>query len=321
MAQAGESKTKSGLRSEQLAIRSTSLENAKNNAVAALLNAYAAVDSAMYTNADQRFSPITNSTAPKFAIELKDMSTKFAIEQQRLDLQRILDRESGLADSLNTSSNLADELSATTDDLRTTLDFVQLIITGTAGAIPTNSEISSYRTSMSTARSGLSSALSGVTSAAAALSTAEASLKEGESYVQTSDIDSATSLVKQAQGGYEAALAAYNKTVIRARSAGRVLGCSVTTGDIVNAGNDICRVSSTADGIGGAYALPLSAVKYTPAGASVFVVNGDGTLKSIPVESGLVSASSVTVTGPLAGERIVKDVRGLREGESVAINP
>ena len=65
--------------------------------------------------------------------------------------------------------------------------------------------------------------------------------------------------------------------------------------------------------------LPLSAIKYTPAGAYVLTVHQDGTLSSLSITTGLVRSNTIEVEGLTGNEVIVSDVRGLKEGDSVTL--
>lgn len=131
---------------------------------------------------------------------------------------------------------------------------------------------------------------------------------------------SAQAQVKQALGSLEAARAAYAKTTVRAPFAGTLTSVSVAAGDIVSAGGDIAIIVPK-EGVETErrFVLPLSAVKYTPAGALVFLVNSEGVLESKPVETGLVTADSISVKGLDGDEMIVGDVRGLKAGEKVEV--
>lgn len=320
-AQAGQAKTQGGLRDEQVSIREASFESAKANVVNALLAAYSSVSSSL-TTADKMFSLITNNTAPSFGVTIKNTNYKYQLEQTRIELEVAIDRQSAKADNLTTSSDLATEMSLAEGEVRKARDFLQLLSTALAGAIPTDSvsaaQIATYRSETSASVTALTSALSSIATTRAALTTAQESLEEGVSYTQETDLASASASVKQAQGAYASALSAYNKTVMRALSPGVVTSCSVAPGDVITMGADVCRVVTAGSNAGASYALPLSAVKYTPSGAAVFIVE-NGTAKSIPVETGLVTASTVSVSGLLNSDRIIKDVRGLKDGDSVEI--
>lgn len=131
---------------------------------------------------------------------------------------------------------------------------------------------------------------------------------------------SAQAQVKQALGTLEAARAAYAKTTVRAPFAGTLTSVNVVVGDIVSAGGDVAIIVPN-EGVETErkFVLPLSAVKYTPAGALVFTVNAEGILEAKTIETGLVTADSITVTGLSGDETIVKDVRGLKAGEKVEV--
>jgi hypothetical protein len=51
----------------------------------------------------------------------------------------------------------------------------------------------------------------------------------------------------------------------------------------------------------------------------VFVVNNQGLVEAIEIETGLVTASDLRVTGLNGDEMIVTDVRGLKAGDKVEV--
>ena len=65
--------------------------------------------------------------------------------------------------------------------------------------------------------------------------------------------------------------------------------------------------------------VPITAIKVLPRGFALFTVN-DGTLVSIPIEEGPIVGSNMLIQTPLESTlRIVTDVRGLSEGDTVTI--
>lgn len=132
---------------------------------------------------------------------------------------------------------------------------------------------------------------------------------------------SAQAQVKQALGALQAARASYEKTFIRAPFAGTLTSVNVTTGDVISSGNDVAIIIPK-EGVETerSFVLPLSSVKYTPAGALVYLVNTEDILESRTVETGLVTADAITVMGLNGDETIVKDVRGLKAGEHVDVS-
>ena len=131
---------------------------------------------------------------------------------------------------------------------------------------------------------------------------------------------SAQAQVKQALGALDAARANFEKTIVRAPFDGTISSVNVAIGDIITTGSDVA-IMTPENGVSGerSFALPLSAVKYTPAGAFVFTVNAEGVLETHPVETGLVTAHAITVSGLAGDEIIVKDVRGLKAGQTVQV--
>ena len=321
-AQAALEKTQGGPRSERLAVLETALESAENSTVATLLSAYAAVDSAIRGSADQTFSNAEGG-APRLSFVSSNAQRITELENQRIGMSDILERQSDASLSLSTISDLQAELSATENEVREVRGFIDTLITALNEAIPTgnltSADIAGYKTSATAARTALTTSLSSIASVRGSLETATKNLEEGVTGAEDTDLAAAAASVKQAQGSYDAALAAYQKTIVRASTSGTVSACSADLGDVVSVGSDICRIKTVSFASGSSFTLPLSSVKYTPAGAFVFVVNQDSSLEAVEVQTGLVTAGGIVVTGLLGDEHIVDDVRGLKAGEAIDI--
>jgi RND family efflux transporter MFP subunit len=66
--------------------------------------------------------------------------------------------------------------------------------------------------------------------------------------------------------------------------------------------------------------IPLSAVKITPRGSYVFTVSASSTLQSVTVETGTLLGEEVQINSGLTSDmEIVKDARGLKEGQTVDV--
>ena len=104
-----------------------------------------------------------------------------------------------------------------------------------------------------------------------------------------------------------------------APASGTVLSCSASVGDVLTIGNDICRIRTAAVNPSDTYLLPLSSVKYTPAGSFVFLVTEESAIEAVQVETGLVSQNGIVVSGLFGDEFIVQDVRGLKAGQTVRV--
>jgi len=321
-AEASLNKVRGGLRSEKIAVLETAVSSAQNSAVATLLSAYGIVDSAIRDTADQMFSNPESST-PKLNFSSSNNQRLTQLENERIALGKILDRQSSVSTKISSDSNIKTELSVTEDELRDVRAFIDTLIAALNEAIATGSvseaNIASYKSDATSARTALTGALSSIASARGSLETAEKNLEEGLTGAEDTELAGAAASVKQAQGSYDAALASYQKTIVRTSASGTIVSCSAAVGDVISVGNDVCRVKTVSGVSADSYTLPLSSVKYTPAGAFVFVVNENGILETIEVQTGLVSAGGIVVTGLFGDEYIVQDVRGLKAGEKVSI--
>ena len=321
-AQANLDKVTGGIRSEKLAILQAAYASAESGAVTTLLSAYATVDSSVRDTSDQMFSnPESNS--PKLSFTTSNNQRAIAVENERAQLSNLLTREANVSASVSTDSDLEAELDATETEIRDVRAFIDDLIASLNEAIPTGnvtaSTISGYKTSATAARTALTGALSSIASSRAALETASQNLDEGLAGAESTDISAARAAVKQAQGAYNAALAAYRKTVVSAGVAGTIVSCNAAVGDVLSVGSDICRIRTSGFSSSDTFILPLSSVKYSPSGASVFIVSEDGTLQAVTVTTGLVSEDGITTSGLLGDEYIVRDVRGLKVGDAVHI--
>ena len=183
-----------------------------------------------------------------------------------------------------------------------------------ATLVALRSDFATAQATLNTHRANLLSDKTALTRAEDAVSSASISGTGGE-------VSAANATIKQALGGYQAAQAAYNKTIVKAPFAGTVTSLNVTVGDIISVGTDVAIVKpNEGEETERAFIIPLAAVKYTPENAYVFIVNADGKIESIEVETGLVTVNSIKVTGLNGDEQIITDVRGLKVGQEVTVN-
>lgn len=82
----------------------------------------------------------------------------------------------------------------------------------------------------------------------------------------------------------------------------------------------VTKDKKTVSATSGPIKIPLSALKLTPQGAFVFVVNASSTLETIPVKEGAILGEEIQILSGLTGaETIVTDARGLKAGTQVTI--
>lgn len=322
IARASLQKTETGLRSEKLTILETAYESAKNNTVTTLLSAYATVDSAVRDTADQMFSN-AESASPSLVFNSTNQQRRIDAGNQRAQLGPVLAREDSASLTISKNSNLIVELDTAESEVRQTREFLDTVIGALNEAVPTGNvteaTISAYKLSATNARTALTGSLTTIANARASLKTAEQNLDEGVTGAEGTDIAAADAGVKQAQGAYNAALASYEKTIVRSTVSGTIVSCSASVGDVISLGSDVCRIRTALSSPSDFYTLPLASVKYAPTGAYVFVISEEGTLEAVPVETGLVTATGINVTGLFGDEFIVLDVRGLKQGDHVEI--
>lgn len=318
-AKASQQKVLGGTRTEQRAILQSTYDAAKSSAVSALLSAFNSVDSAVRDAADQVFNGPETAT-PTLVFNTTNSNRESYLINTRTSLLPILTRQKTASGEVTVRSDLAAEFVRTESEVRVAYQLIDTLVAALNDAIPTTvvtaSEIAAYKADAIAARSSLTTALSSLTTARNNLVDAQKSLEQSDNGAQDVDISSAAASVKQSQGAYASAVAAYDKTIIRARTGGTVARCSAKVGDVIGIGDDVCRIASSGSDLGTSFALPLSAVKYTPVGAYVFVLD-EGAVQAVPVESGLVTAERVVVYGLTGDEMIVQDIRGIKEGDVV----
>lgn len=287
----------------------TAQQSAGQDAVRTWTSATVSAANTVRTSIDTYFG---NARSPQGAsgFKLQAFGTAEEFNQSRTAIEKIFDRwETEQVTETNSAAKLA-ELSS---DLAQIGDLVDRI----AALIPRQSTSDTYtETDRSADAAAVAAARAKITAAQESVDAARTAITSASNTGNAS----AQAQVKQASGALEAARSAYAKTIVRAPFAGTLVAVNVRPGDVISIGTDIAIITPS-EGVETtrSFALPLSSVKYTPAGAYVFVVNAEGTLEAREVKTGLVAADSISVEGLTGEEKIVKDVRGLKTGEAVTI--
>lgn len=82
----------------------------------------------------------------------------------------------------------------------------------------------------------------------------------------------------------------------------------------------ITKEKKTTGTLTGPLKIPLSALKLTPSGAYVFIVNASSSLETVPVKEGAILGEEIQILSGLTGaETIVTDARGLKAGMTVTV--
>lgn len=240
-------KIQGGTREQQLAVLQTANESAKSSAVSTLLSAYAGVDSAVNDMADQMFTGIELGSI-QFTVETSNQQREADLESRRGALIPVLNRQSSASKTISTSSDLEGELDKTEKEVRDTRTFVDVLLAALADAIPTDdvsaSDIASYKASATASRTALTSLLSSISTARSGIETAAKNLEQGVEGAVSEDVAATQASVKQAQGAYNGALAALEKTIIRTPISGTLNHFTVKLGDTVSAQQQVAIVSN-----------------------------------------------------------------------------
>lgn len=289
----------------------TSQASARQDGARAWTSATVAAAETLRTSIDGYFAEIRdgNQGTQGFKLEAFGAAQEFNDARHSIELS-ILDRWE--TETVN-ESNAAEQLAR----LNTDLARIGGLIDRIAALVPRQSITTTYSEA---ARAADAAALA---AARAAISAQQESVDAARTAITNatgSGDASAQAQVKQALGTLQAARANYDKTIVRAPFAGTLTSVNVAVGDIISTGSDVGIIVPN-EGVETtrSFLLPLASVKYTPAGALVFLVNAEGVLEARTVETGLVTADAITVTGLNGDESIVSDVRGLKAGEKVEV--
>lgn len=217
-----------------------SLEGAETSAVNALLSAYAAAENAVREAIDDTFvNP--EHTSRRFTVLTTESQLKTRLENERPTLSAFLARHAALSGALSSSINLRDELARTDTELRSIRAYLDMLITtlqkGIASPEMSQATIDGYASSAVSGRAAITTSLS-------ALATARTALDVAENNAGSRGTSTADASLKQAQGAYDAALAALEKTYIRTPIAGTLNHFDLTLGDFVSPSQHVAVVAN-----------------------------------------------------------------------------
>lgn len=287
--------------------QNTTQESARRDGVRAWSDATVSASETVRTIVDDYFGEV-RGTQGTSGFRLEAFGEAATLNAARSNLEDTFDRWE--SESVN-PDNADQRLLSLASDLMAIANLIDRI----AALVPRQSNTSVYTEAE---RAADATALSG---ARATISALQDSVDVAETAIRSSSGTgdaSAQAQVKQALGALEAARASYAKTLVRSPIAGILISRSVAVGDIITSGADIAIIRGAPGERSASYALPLTAVKYTPAGAFVFIVR-DGVLEAISIETGLVTVASIETSGLSGDEMIVRDVRGLKAGQRVTV--
>lgn len=299
------------------------LASAKQDAIASQRSALAAFQNVLFNTVDELFT--NPRTMPGVRIDASGQAPN--LNESRLALTKtISDWENDLAplhegsDILSIKAALDRGINRLNELANLVNTFVPLLARQDPQGQFTAAELSRIAGEFATAQSTLNAQIAALESAKTALTRAEEAVSSAQVGGTGGELSIANASIKQALGALQAAQANYNKTLVRAPFSGTVTTQNAKVGDIINIGADVAIIKpDTGVETTRWWHLPLSSVKYTPDNAYVFTINAEGQVEAVPVETGLVTAESLRVTGLNGDESIIKDVRGLKAGDEVEV--
>ncbi len=214
-------------------VSQSTLASTKDSSVAALLAAYGAVEKAVHGDIDAMFSN-PHSTQPLFNVQSSDTQAKLNVQNTRIALTTILNRESGRTTTLIASDDLPAEMIKTEGELKVVRDYLDTVIRTLNAGIATEgiseTTLATYKTTATAARSTITTALSTLITARVTLETA---LKTSAQGVDT--VSATQAAITSAQGTLAAARANLEKSIIRAPISGTINSLALERGDFIQA--------------------------------------------------------------------------------------
>lgn len=250
-ARASLQKIEGGTRDEQLSIleitaanSKESYESAKIATVNDLISVYADIDDAIRRKADQTFSN-PGGERPIFDLLTSDFQLVTQVESNRIEITKIINRESLSHSIISTEIDLAAEIATTKEELLFITKFLEDLTLALNKAIPTASitesvidsfrlDVSSARTSVNSLLSKLSATLDNLNNKKASLDIAEKNLELGLIGERAEDVAVGKASLKQAEGRLRSAQAGLEKTLLRSPISGTINTLSVERGDFVS---------------------------------------------------------------------------------------
>ena len=303
----------------------TLLASAKQDAVEANRVALSTYINVLYNTVDQLF---TNPRLQNAGVRINASGKAGQLNEDRYAMNTTISTWQNTIALMNSSDNTAslvtklDQDIANIDKLSEMVDtFIVLLPKQSSDEGYSSSDIAALQSAFSTAKSTLNTERGKLQNAKTALTRAEEAVNSASFAASGSEVSSADAAIKQALGALQAAQASYEKTIVRAPFGGTVVSINVAVGDIINTGADVAIIEPiNTEDTEKSFEIPLSAVKFTPTGAYVLTTDTNGVITTLEVETGLVTTSSINVSGLTGSEIIIEDIRGLKAGQVVSIN-
>lgn len=228
---------------------STSLLDAKTNALNVISGAYTTMDDLIRTKTDSIFSD-PRYTSIRLIMSVPDSRLSYSLEEKRKKIESMLIAREARNKTLTTESDLSAELSSIQVEAQEIKAYLDDLATAYSKALPdvnfSQSMVDSGKGTVAIARSTISGTITSLNSTRTALnsSIAASQIATKTSGETNTDVTSADAQVKQAQGAYNAALSRLEKTIIRSPITGTLNSLSIETGDFLSAFTEVAVVSN-----------------------------------------------------------------------------
>ncbi len=222
----------------ELLRREVLLENAAENIVDKLQDAYTKADDAVRNKADQFFSN-PRSPNPRLNFSPIDSQLKTNLEWERFLVEQTLEKWKSHLDELTARGNPAPAIGEAKQNLNQVkrfLDGAGLAVNSAApSASLTQATIDAWKSDVSTARSNVNTAIANLTAAEEKLRTAEADIPPQQAKIKEAEANAASHRVQLA------------KTVLRAPASGLITRQDAKVGEIVSANTPIVSLISAVE--------------------------------------------------------------------------
>ena len=239
---------------------SVALQNAKQNLIRDISNAYNNINSAILSNTNSLFSN-PQSISPQFGISGTVQSNQqlvSKINNERVDVNAALTKwqneivlvnENNLDQTFKNSTGYISTIKNYLNDLQDALTTYTQITSGgsTAALSASQASVISAKTTVDTSYTAITNDNQAIKSAQASLDQAQASLVLKQSPPRQEDIAIAKAQVSSAEGALRSAQAILNNTVLRAPIKGTITQVDTKIGEQVIASKEVIKLLNVSD--------------------------------------------------------------------------
>jgi multidrug resistance efflux pump len=313
----------------------SSLGDAKVNALNVISNTYVSMDDAVRVKTDAAYSNPRNQDI-RFLLSVPDVNLVYTLESKRKALETMLVTQAAHNTTLTKDADLVIELTNLQAEVQQVQSYLNDLASAYVKALPDTTfsqstisaqqgVIASTRTAMSGTLSSIVSTRTMLTSSLAAEAVAGKTVGGGTTKTATADAN-----VKQALGAYNAALSRLEKSVIRSPISGTINSLPFQTGDFVSPSAQVAVVSNNGALEILAYVTDSEA-KEIEVGSKVAVASGangivtsiapalDPVTRKIEVRIGIVGSASSLINGQSVSINIKRTGRALPTATSEKI--